>query len=46
MEMNKTGGHARTADEDTVSLVRRLVQSYDDTTIALILSRTASPVHV
>jgi predicted DNA-binding transcriptional regulator AlpA len=39
MAMNKTGGHARTTDEDTVSLVRRLAENYDDTTIALILSR-------
>ncbi len=37
--MNKTGGHARTTDEDTVSLIRRLAGSYDDTTIALILGR-------
>ena len=39
MAMNKTGGHARATDEDTVSLVRRLAASYDDTTIAMILSR-------
>jgi DNA invertase Pin-like site-specific DNA recombinase len=39
MPMNKTGGHARTTDEDTIALVRRLAQHYDDTTIALILSR-------
>jgi hypothetical protein len=39
MPMNKTGGHARTTDEDTVTLVRRLAEHYDDTTIALILSR-------
>lgn len=39
MAMNKTGGHARVTDEDTVSLVRRLAKSYDDTTIAMILSR-------
>jgi DNA invertase Pin-like site-specific DNA recombinase/predicted DNA-binding transcriptional regulator AlpA len=39
MAMNKTGGHARTTDEDTVSLIGRLAGSYDDSTIALILSR-------
>jgi hypothetical protein len=39
MPMNKTGGHARATDEDTVALVRRLAEHYDDTTIALILSR-------
>jgi DNA invertase Pin-like site-specific DNA recombinase/predicted DNA-binding transcriptional regulator AlpA len=39
MAMNKTGAHARTTDEDTVSLIGRLAGSYDDTTIALILSR-------
>ena len=39
MAMTKAGGHARTTDEDTVSLVRRLASSYDDTTIAQILSR-------
>jgi excisionase family DNA binding protein len=39
MAMNKTGGHARVTDEDTVCLVRRLAESYDDTTIAMILSR-------
>jgi hypothetical protein len=39
MPMNKTGGHARTTDEDTIALVRRLAEHYDDTTIALILSR-------
>ena len=39
MAMNKTGAHARITDEDTVSLIGRLAGSYDDTTIALILSR-------
>ncbi len=39
MAMNKTGGHVRTTDEDTVSLIRRLAGSYDDSTIALILGR-------
>lgn len=39
MPMNKTGGHARSTNEDTAALVRRLVEHYDDTTIALILSR-------
>jgi DNA invertase Pin-like site-specific DNA recombinase len=39
LTMNKTGGHAWATDEDTVALVRRLAEHYDDTTIALILSR-------
>jgi predicted DNA-binding transcriptional regulator AlpA len=39
MGMNKAGGHARTTDEDTVTLLRRLATDYDDTTIAMILSR-------
>ncbi|MCA1693398.1 MAG: recombinase family protein [Actinobacteria bacterium] len=39
MAMNKAGGHFKTTDEDTVALVERLVHDYDDTTIALILSR-------
>ena len=39
MAMNKTGVHARTTGEDTVSLIGRLAGSYDDGTIALILSR-------
>jgi DNA invertase Pin-like site-specific DNA recombinase len=39
LTMNKTGGHAKVTDEDTVALVRRLAEHYDDTTIALILSR-------
>jgi DNA invertase Pin-like site-specific DNA recombinase len=39
MPLTKTGGHFRTTDEDTVALVRRLAVHYDDTQIALILSR-------
>jgi excisionase family DNA binding protein len=39
MALTKTGGHFRATDEDTVELVRRLAADYDDTTIALILSR-------
>jgi DNA invertase Pin-like site-specific DNA recombinase/predicted DNA-binding transcriptional regulator AlpA len=39
MALTKTGGHFRTTDEDTVELVRRLAVHYDDTQIALILSR-------
>jgi DNA invertase Pin-like site-specific DNA recombinase len=39
MPMTKAGGHFRVTDEDTVELVRRLAVQYDDTSIALILSR-------
>lgn len=39
MKLNRTGGHFRTTDEDTVALVRRLACHYDDRTIAMILSR-------
>jgi excisionase family DNA binding protein len=39
MALTKTGGHFRATDEGTVELVRRLAAHYDDTTIALILSR-------
>jgi excisionase family DNA binding protein len=39
MTLTKIGGHFRATDEDTVELVRRLAAHYDDTTIALILSR-------
>jgi DNA invertase Pin-like site-specific DNA recombinase len=39
MTLTKAGGHFRTTDEDTVALVRRLAVHYDDTQIALILSR-------
>ena len=39
LALNKTGGHYRTTDEDTVALVRRLAERYDDTTIAVILAQ-------
>jgi excisionase family DNA binding protein len=39
MTLTKPGGHFQTTDENTVDLVRRLAARYDDTTIALILSR-------
>lgn len=39
MAMTKAGGHFKTTDEDTVILIARLAANYDDTTIALILSR-------
>ncbi len=39
LALNKTGGHFRTTDEDTVALVRRLAQRYDDKTIAAILAK-------
>ncbi|HYJ57354.1 MAG TPA: recombinase family protein, partial [Mycobacterium sp.] len=39
MALTKTGGHFQTTDEETVDLVRRLAAHYDDTTIAMILSR-------
>jgi excisionase family DNA binding protein len=39
LTMNHTGGHARATTEDTVELIRRLAEHYDDTTIAMILSR-------
>ena len=39
MELTKTGSHFQTTDEDTIDLVRRLAVHYDDTTIAMILSR-------
>ena len=38
-ELNKTGGHFRATNEDTVELVRRLAARYDDKTIAAILSK-------
>ena len=38
-DLNKTGGHFRATDEDTVDLVRRLAERYDDKTIAGILSK-------
>jgi excisionase family DNA binding protein len=37
--LNRTGGHFKATDEDTVDLVRRLAAHYDDRTIAVILSR-------
>ena len=42
LALNKTGGHFRATDEDTVALVRRLAERYDDTTIAPILSKQRS----
>lgn len=39
MPLTQIGSHFRATDEDTVALVRRLAEHYDDTTIALILSR-------
>jgi DNA invertase Pin-like site-specific DNA recombinase len=39
MTMTKPGGHPRVTDEDTLALVKRLAEHYDDTTIALILSK-------
>jgi DNA invertase Pin-like site-specific DNA recombinase len=39
MAMTKHGGHPRVTDEDTLALLTRLAEHYDDTTIALILSK-------
>jgi DNA invertase Pin-like site-specific DNA recombinase len=39
VDLNKSGKHFRTTDEDTVDLVRRLSERYDDKTIAAILSK-------
>ena len=39
LDLNKTGKHFRTTNEDTVELVRRLAERYDDRTIAIILSK-------
>ncbi|HUB71889.1 MAG TPA: recombinase family protein [Acidimicrobiales bacterium] len=39
LDLNKTGKHFRTTDEDTVDLVRRLAERYDDRMIAAILSK-------
>jgi len=39
MPMTKAGGHTRATDEDTVTLIQRLAEHYDDQTIALILSK-------
>ena len=44
LDLNKTGKHFRTTDEDTVDLVRRLAQRYNDKTIAAVLSKTR-PAH-
>ena len=38
-ELNTTGGHFKTTDEDTVDLVRRLATRHDDAAIAAILGR-------
>jgi hypothetical protein len=39
MQMTRKGAHTRTTSEDTISLVRRLAEHYDDNTIAAILSK-------
>jgi excisionase family DNA binding protein len=39
MPMTKKGGHTRTTSEDTVALVRRLAEHYEDKTIAVILAK-------
>lgn len=39
MVLNKNGGHCRATDEDTVALVARLAERYEDRTIAAILSK-------
>jgi hypothetical protein len=39
LRLNKTGGHFHTTDEDTIALMRRLAERYDDTTIAIILAQ-------
>jgi excisionase family DNA binding protein len=39
MPMTKRGGHTRSTDEETVTLVRRLAGHYDDRTIAQILAK-------
>jgi len=39
LDLNKTGKHFRTTDEDTVDLVRRLAERYNDKTIAAVLSK-------
>ena len=39
MPMTKPGRHLRVTDEDTIALVRRLAQHYDDRTIAAILAK-------
>ena len=44
LDLNKTGKHFRTTDEDTVDLVRRLAQRYNDKTIAAVSVQTR-PAH-
>ena len=39
MPMTKSGGHLRVTDEDTIALVQRLAQHYDDRAIAAILAK-------
>ena len=39
MPMNTPGGRVRVTNEDTIALVRRLAQHYDDRTIAAILAK-------
>lgn len=39
MPMTKAGAHLRVTDEQTITLVRRLAQHYNDQTIAAILSK-------
>jgi biotin operon repressor len=39
MPMTKAGAHPVRTDEDTLHLLRRLAAAYDDTTVALILSK-------
>lgn len=39
LQLNKPGGHFRTTDEDTVDLLRRLAERYDDKQIAAIFSK-------
>ena len=39
MPMTKAGRHLRVTDEDTIALVRRLAQHYNDQTIAAILAK-------
>ena len=39
LALNRTGGHFRATDHDTVELVRILAERYDDRTIAVILGR-------
>lgn len=39
MAMNKSGGRVQVTDEETVALVRRLAEHYDDRSIAAILAK-------